>query len=50
VLNHAITQIEFVSRSSGFAIADESTSQTSHLKTSLLRTTDLGGHWTVLNP
>jgi hypothetical protein len=49
VLNHAILQAQFVSRSSGFAIADENTSQTSQLKTSLLRTNDTGSHWTVIH-
>jgi hypothetical protein len=49
VINHAVLQVEFVNRSLGFAIADENTSQTSQLNSSLLRTNDGGSHWTVVH-
>ena len=50
VLNHAMLQLQFFSRSSGFAIANENTSQTSQLNTELFRTTDAGKQWTVVHP
>jgi hypothetical protein len=48
VINHAILQVQFASRSDGFAIAVMNMSQTS-LNTSLLHSSDAGSHWSAIN-
>jgi len=42
VLNHSVSQVLFTSRTTGFAIVQEGSSQTAF---SLFRTTDAGSHW-----
>jgi hypothetical protein len=49
VISHNVLQVEFVSRISAFAIADQSTGQTSQLNTALLRTNDAGSDWSVVH-
>jgi len=46
VLNRAVTQIVFTSRTAGFAIMQDQSNQTG---TSLLRTSDAGNHWRAIS-
>jgi hypothetical protein len=48
-INHNVLQVEFASRLSAFAIADQSTAQTSQLNTELLHTNDAGSNWSVVH-
>ncbi len=47
VLNHAVSDVVFVNRSTGYAIASTGSSPSN---STLFKTVDAGGHWTTVTP